>query len=80
MSVLNGHLYTFKEKCEKIEKSMLNLAGARKIKKEWKKREQKTKKIRKKFDGHLFAFDGHFGYKEEKCGIVQKSENFCLQF
>lgn len=34
----------------------------------------------KKFDGHLSAFDGHFGYKEEKCGIVQKSENFCLQF
>lgn len=47
MSVLNGHLYTFKEKCKKIEKSMLNLAGARKIKKEWKKREQKTKKSEK---------------------------------
>ena len=40
----------------------------------------KDKKIRKKFGGHLSAFDGHFGYKEEKCGIVQKSENFCLQF
>lgn len=36
--------------------------------------------LEKKFDGHLYAFDGHFGYKEEKCGIVQKSENFCLQF
>lgn len=39
---------------------------------QWKKKNKKQKNQKKKFYGHLFAFDGHFGYKEEKCDIVQK--------
>ena len=65
---------------QKNRKIYVKLGRRAKNKKRVEEKRTKGKKIRKKFDGHLSAFDGHFGYKEEKCGIVQKSENFCLQF
>ena len=64
----------------KNRKIYVKLGRRAKNKKRVEEERTRDKKIRKKFDGHLSIFDGHFGYKEEKCGIVQKSENFCLQF
>ena len=65
---------------QKNRKIYVKLGRRAKNKKRVEEERTKDKKIRKKFDGHLSAFDGHFGYKKEKCDIVQKSENFCLQF
>ena len=56
----------------KNRKIYVKLGRRAKNKKRVEEQRTKGKKIRKKFDGHLSAFDGHFGYKEEKCGIVQK--------
>lgn len=50
---------------QKNRKIYVKLGRRAKNKKRVEEERTKDKKIRKKFGGHLFAFDGHFGYKKK---------------